>query len=166
MTSHPSAAGPSRSITDGKLAYVRNPSYWRKSATGHALPVPRQDHLRADARLHRPHQLAARGKVDILQTADTLNLVQAKKDPNLVVQPVTGSSSTIIVLNSHKAPFDDIRMRQAFNYALDREALNKGTTPGTPAAGVRPARALEPLLRPQGPAAGHDLAKAKALVAQ
>ena len=106
------------------------------------------------------------GDVDILQSADTQNLVQAKRDPNLVVQPVTGSSATIVVLNSHKPPFDDIRMRQAFNYALDREALNKAYFGDSRTPAYGPLEPSNPYYDAKGQLPGHDLAKAKELVAQ
>ena len=166
MTSKPLGSGPFKVLTPGSLTLVRNPSYWRKSATGHTLPY--LDKITFDPLADSTARIPSLrdGKVDILQTADTLNLVQAKKDPTLVVQPVTGSSSTIIVLNSHKAPFNDIRLRQAFNYALDREALNKGYYSDSRLAAYGPLEPSNPYYDAKGQLPHYDLAKAKALVGQ
>lgn len=166
MTSHPIGTGAFRSITDGKLSYTRNSSYWRKSASGHALPyLDKITFVAIPDSTARLSKLRS-GDVDILQSADTQNLVQAKRDPNLVVQPVTGSSATIVVLNSHQPPFDDIRMRQAFNYALDREALNKAYFGDSRTPAYGPLEPSNPYYDAKGQLPGHDLAKAKELVAQ
>ena len=107
------------------------------------------------------------GKVDIIQTADTLNLVQAKKDP-----PWSSSRSPAAARRSScstrtRPPFDDIRLRQAFNYALDREALNKGYYGDSRLPAYGPLEPVEPVLRPQRASCpAYDLAKAKALVGQ
>ena len=166
MTSRPLGSGPFKVLTPGSLTLVRNPSYWRKSATGHSLPY--LDKITFDPLADSTARIPSLrdGKVDILQTADTLNLVQAKKDPTLVVQPVTGSSSTIIVLNSHKAPFNDIRLRRAFNDALDREALNKGYYSDSRLAAYGPLEPSNPYYDAKGQLPHYDPAKARALVAQ
>ena len=41
--------------------------------------------------------------------------------PTLTVTPVPTSGFTHLVMNTEKAPFDDVRVRQAINYAINRE---------------------------------------------
>ena len=41
--------------------------------------------------------------------------------PDVVVTPVPTSGYTHLVMNMEKAPFDDVRVRQAINYAINRE---------------------------------------------
>jgi peptide/nickel transport system substrate-binding protein len=166
MTSHPIGSGPFEQLTPGKLTFVRNPSYWRKSNTGQRLPyldkityVPLPD---STARIPAVKD----NTVDIFQTADTINLVQAHKDPSLIVQPISGSSSTIIVLNSHKPPFNDIRLRQAYNYAMPREAMNTGYYGNSRQPAYGPLDPSNPYFDPKGQLPPEDVAKAKALVAQ
>lgn len=99
--------------------------------------------------------------VQIMQTADTANLVQAKKDKSLTVQPAQGTSATIIGLNLTRPPFgvapkpgedaqaaairalDDptaLAARRAFNAALNRNEINQKYYSGTrlPAYGLIP----------------------------
>ncbi|HET8930776.1 MAG TPA: ABC transporter substrate-binding protein [Acidimicrobiales bacterium] len=123
--------------------------------------------------------------VQIMQTADTANLVQAKKDSKLSVQPAQGSSSTIIGLNLNRPPFgvdadegespqaaaerglDDptaLEARQAFNYSINRNEINQKDFSGTrnPAYGFLPADS--PFYDAKGQLPRFDLAKAKSLV--
>jgi oligopeptide transport system substrate-binding protein len=70
-----------------------------------------------------------------------LERAQDPEDP-LAQDLVTGISmcTSTIGLNSGKAPFDDVRVRQAFNYALDKELLIEAFSGGRalPATGVLP----------------------------
>lgn len=166
LMKHPVGTGAFTLDSFDNLTVKKNPDYWRTDADGNRLPhldqikfVPYPD---SKTRL----QALKSGDVDVIQTADTGNLVDASKESNLVIQPVTGASSTILVLNSHKPPFDDIRMRQAFNYALDRDAINQQGYRGArvPAYGALPAE--DPYYDADAQLPGHDLEKAKSLVAE
>jgi peptide/nickel transport system substrate-binding protein len=165
MTNHPVGSGPFKQLTPGKFVFVRNPSYWRKTSTGQKLPyLDKMTYVPlADSTARIP--AVKGGTVDIFQTADTINLVQAHKDPSLVVQPISGSSSTIIVLNSHKAPFDDIRLRQAYNYAMPRNDLNTGYYGNSRQPAYGPLDPSNPYFDKNGQLPTQDAAKAKALVA-
>lgn len=166
MTRNPVGTGPFKLLAPGKLDFVRNPYYWRKDPGGRTLPhldkisfVPLPDSATRLASLRS-------GRVDIFQTADTKNLVQAKKDTRLSVQPVTGTSSTILVLNSHKPPFDDLRLRQAVNYAIDRELINRSYYENTRQPAYGPILPGTYYYDPEGQLPHTDAARAKALVAQ
>ncbi|HRY27110.1 MAG TPA: ABC transporter substrate-binding protein, partial [Geminicoccaceae bacterium] len=72
-----------------------------------------------------------------------------------------------LILNTREAPFDDVRMRQAVNYAIDKESLVTNVLQGTAtvAAGPTPeafAWAYNPDLEPYP----YDPEKAKALIAE
>ncbi len=166
FASKPVGTGPFVMQTYGNtITVTKNSKYWQKR-DGVALPY-------LDKMIFKPltdskTRLAAvqSGGVDIMQTADTDNLVEAKKDPNLVIQPVTGSSSTILILNIKKPPFNDIRARQALNYGLNRIDLNQRAYQGArvPAYGFFPP--TDPYYDPTAQLPAYDLTKAKALVSQ
>lgn len=106
------------------LRFVRNPAYWKTDADGGALPyldaitiVPVPDSVQRLAALQG-------GDVDLIQTADTSNIATAEKDEKLEIQRVTGSSSTVLLFNLRKPPYDDPRARLLAAYALDRQAIN------------------------------------------
>ena len=68
-----------------------------------------------------------------------------RTNPELVVHTFFQRSNTAIRLDTTKPPFDDIRVRQAMQNALDLETMNltyyKGQSDWTPRFGVSPAYA-------------------------
>ncbi len=125
--------------------------------------------------------------VQIMQTADTSNLVQAKNASELSVQPSEGSSSTILVLNLTHPPFgvepnegeaaadtairslDDAnakKARDAFNLSINRNEINQKYYKGArvPAYGFIPASS--PWYSEDGLLPRTDVAKAKELITE
>ncbi len=165
-SSHPMGAGPFRLVTMGDSVTVeRNPYYWRKDDQGRQLPYLDRIEFKSLPDSNTRLQAVQSQAVQIMQTADTGNLVDARKDKNLAIQAVTGSSATILILNSHQAPFDDIRAREALNYAIDRDALNQQSYQGArvPAYGFLPP--TDPYYDPEGQLPHYDPDKARSLVA-
>jgi peptide/nickel transport system substrate-binding protein len=82
-----------------------------------------------------------------------------RRDPRLAVLRYPLLFTYAIVLNTRRPPFDDIRVRQAINVAIDRNAMVHGYLFGlaTPATG--------PLLSDTGTGSPPDLAQARALLA-
>lgn len=130
-------------------------------------------------------QALTSGSVQILQTADGKNMAQAKENSKLVVQPIQGSSATIVGLNLDHPPFgvapkpgesaqetavrglDDpmaLAARQAYNYASNRNELNQKLFQGSrsPAYGLIPENS--PWYDPDGQLPRPDKAKAESLV--
>lgn len=72
-----------------------------------------------------PLSLYETGQIDLVGVGGA-NLDRVR-DPNDLLHPdlVTGVSmcTSFIGLNSRIAPFDDVRVRQAFNYALDKDTI-------------------------------------------
>jgi nickel ABC transporter nickel/metallophore binding protein len=63
-----------------------------------------------------------------------------KEDPNVQLVTGEGGSTFVIGMNFTKAPFDDQNVRQAINYAIDRNSIAEQLFMGyaTPAIGVFP----------------------------
>lgn len=57
--------------------------------------------------------------------------VDLQDDANVKVNRASGRSIASARMNPTCKPFDDVRVRQAFNYAIDKEALNDGVFAGT-----------------------------------
>jgi len=106
------------------------------------------------------------GTSDLGVTLDSDQAAQLKKSPN--AQPLTGLTERVayLRLNTTKPPFDDIKVRQAAAYAIDKAGIVDGILGGFD----KPVNvmAAPPVFgfAADVPAPTYDLAKAKALVAE
>lgn len=57
-------------------------------------------------------------------------VAQVKDDPNLKVVVGSTEGETILAMNNKKPPFDNLKVRQAISYALDRKAIIDGASGG------------------------------------
>ncbi len=57
-------------------------------------------------------------------------VAQVKDNPNLKVVIGSTEGETILAINNKKPPFDNLKVRQAISYALDRKAIIDGATGG------------------------------------
>ena len=62
------------------------------------------------------------GEVDIIQNLPASRIEQAEEDPNISVAPVWGQRNMWIGIMI-RPPLDDVRIRQALNYAVDKQAI-------------------------------------------
>lgn len=116
----PNGTGPFRLqswVDDEEIVLVRNDTYYLEPA--------RVRHIVYDLGPGLPLALYEEGQIDLVGVGGA-NLDRVE-DPNneLHDQLQLGVSlcTTTIGLNTQTAPFDDVRVRQAFNYALDKELL-------------------------------------------
>ena len=86
------------------------------------------------------------GDLDFAGIAPTMASLAAR-DPTVRVMDYPILLTTALVFNTHRPPFDDVRVRTAVNASLDRERIVRAALAGygTPAAGPVPAES--PLAR-------------------
>jgi len=106
------------------------------------------------------------GEVDIVDNVPATEIEAVKKEENLVFASVPSTGYRSIYLNCDAPPFNDMRLRQALAWALDREEfIRLGTLGiGSPAYGpiAPPQWAFDPSFKPYK----QDLDKARALMAE
>jgi peptide/nickel transport system substrate-binding protein len=156
---------------NNEILLSRNPFYWAKGADGQSLPY--LDHIRLvtipdDAT--RILKLKA-GELDGTEFVPLSRVAELKADPrlNMVLYP----AAQVLFLNifcgptyknGAKNPANDARVRQALNYAVDKQALIQVLTYGV---GV-PSQSYLPMSTPlaygKGEPYPYDIAKAKALL--
>jgi peptide/nickel transport system substrate-binding protein len=115
-------SGPFRFVkqeTDGTVVLERNPDYWDQ-------PLPYLDGLRLMAIPDSTARVTAlrTGDVDIASfiTTNFISLLSQEKGVQVAEPPVSGQFY-YLMFNLKQKPFDDIKVRQAIAYALDRQAL-------------------------------------------
>jgi len=73
------------------------------------------------------------GRVDIapLPTSLSPDAIQAlSQDPNLSVHKFNGSNLNLLTFNTAEAPLDNVKVRQAIAYAIDRESMIRDLVQG------------------------------------
>ncbi|MFI2608343.1 ABC transporter substrate-binding protein [Kitasatospora sp. NPDC018619] len=139
------------------VTLTRNPAYW--GARGHADKLVYRVLPDTDSR----YQSLRSGDTDLIWAETPGQLKQAAADG---LRTATGPGATSTVLfNTKAAPFDDVRVRQAVRYAIDREALEKVVYLGQGSVANGPIGSRSPYHT----AAGHpprDVARARALLAE
>lgn len=62
------------------------------------------------------------GDADVAPVA-AAQISQIESDPNVTVQVETGYRTIYLGMNTSRAPFDDVRVRQAVAYAIDKQSI-------------------------------------------
>jgi peptide/nickel transport system substrate-binding protein len=173
---HPIGSGPFVLTSwqrNAEMVMSRNPYYWKTAADG--KPLPYLDAVKFviipdDAT--RILKLKA-GEIDVAEFVPYSRVAELKGDPKLNMILFPAAQVNYFALNTRptlkdgtKNPLNDVRVRQALNYATDKEALiqvvSYGT--GTPQQSFMPMST--PLSYGEGPLYPYDIAKAKKLLAE
>ncbi len=137
----------------------RNPNYWKGT--------PQVDEVRIEYVVDdntRVLKLQG-GEVDIVDFVpfsqiDALNAIPGVKASKFLIQ-----QTTFVILNVTKPPLNDVKVRQALNYATDKEAIIKSVFFGQAQVMNAPIP-LGTYVDKNSPGYPFDLAKAKALMAE
>ena len=98
--------------------FVRNPNYWEAG-------LPKADRLEFYEIPEATTRNAAiqSGQVDIVQNVDFATIGTLKNDPNIKLLETGASTSLTLSMWVDKAPFNDLRVRQALKKLVDRKAM-------------------------------------------
>jgi peptide/nickel transport system substrate-binding protein len=123
MNRKPIGAGPymlSEWNQDGGMVLVRNPYYWNPAAQ-------RLDKIVVKFIPDENSRYAAlkNGDIDIVLGNSMQQVQDARKNPALQVTKEQGTGAFTVQFNTSVPPLDDVRVRQALAYAVDRTAERK-----------------------------------------
>jgi len=106
------------------------------------------------------------GEAQIATQVPVAQITQLKSDSKVAVDTLSLPRTTTMYINNQKAPFTDVRVRQAIQDAIDTTALSAGIGGGTvqPAAG--PFAPSEPWAVPKLSPVAYNPDQAKSLLAQ
>ncbi len=109
-------------VRDDHLTLTRNPNYWRKNTaypdTITFRPIPDDQ-----ARLASIQS----GDLDLTYTGAgaASQVLAARRDSSLGLGEFDSDSVTMMMMNTAKAPVDDLRVRKALALATDQQEINK-----------------------------------------
>jgi len=120
---NPVGTGPFRFVSwreNDSIVLEKNPDYFEKG-------LPKLD--RVTIRLMREASSAVAamlsGQVDGMSNCPLQFVNQLKASPSLTVHGEIEGNYSLITMNCRRAPFDDVNLRRAVAFAIDREALIK-----------------------------------------
>ena len=142
VVKHPVGTGPFKLETwepGVKVVLTRNDEYWGGAPKiRQAIYVPI---IEAQARL----SAIKTGEVDLTMDVPPDSLDDLRKDPNIVVAETNSSAVWYVVLNTRHPILKDRRVRQALNYAVNKDAIIRDILKGTAIVAVSP---LSPVYGP------------------
>jgi peptide/nickel transport system substrate-binding protein len=110
-------------VKSDHLTIVRNPHYWQKDAQGVALPYLSSVTYRPITNSTVEFTNLQTGNIDVSDTVNPNLVAQAKADPNLVYIQQPALSFGGIMLNTKAAPFDNVNVRQAVAWGVNRDEI-------------------------------------------
>jgi oligopeptide transport system substrate-binding protein len=178
LSRHPVGTGPFmlKEMTASRIELDRNPRYWRKDEFGNQLPflasvvMTYASDKRSELMAFRKQEIDLVLEIpadDVENVLGSLQEAQAGKTVKHKVDSKQSLSVTFLGLSHTHPAFSDIRVRRAFNIAVDREALVNMTLKGEgyPVTnGVIPNSEFYPASRVKG--FKFDAAKAQGLMAE
>ncbi|UIJ72791.1 ABC transporter substrate-binding protein [Aurantimonas sp. HBX-1] len=144
---------------NAKVVVSRNDDYWGEAPSLEAVEFrPIVDAAARTAQL-------SSGEIDLMVEAPAGSLAGFRADPAFAVHEQAGPHLWFLILNTKEGPFADKRVRQAVNYAIDKQAIVEDVLKGSaeiaagpipPAFGWANDETVEPY--------PHDPEKARALI--
>jgi len=104
------------------------------------------------------------GEIDWTDSVPTQRVAQLKDDDSITLATTASNDYWYLALNEARAPWNDVRVRQAIAYAIDRDAIVQATSYGTAVANQLAIPQGNPWYTPYD-AYRHDVDKAKSLLA-
>lgn len=162
-TEFPIGTGPMKFVERQKgssLTYTRNEEYWGekpayKDLTYRIIPEANSRMIELET-----------GQVDMIfeVSPNDYSRIKDSSDMELVTIPTT--TVDMIVMNTEKAPLDNVKLRQAIDYAIDEDAITKAVKKE---AGVYTAHMVTPEQKysdVENNVMKYDVEKAKQLIAE
>jgi peptide/nickel transport system substrate-binding protein len=120
LATKPNGTGPfmlTEWVKNERMVLQANPNYWRGPASVSQLTV--RPILEDAARV----AALQTGEVDFIANVPYERITELEGNPNLVVKTIATPRVFFIGLDPRVAPLNDVRVRQALNYAVDVEAI-------------------------------------------
>ncbi len=165
ISTKPIGSGPfilKEYVPGNKAILVRNPDYFEKG-------LPYLDEVHQIYIKEYAAQVSAlkTGEIDIMYFAPAEIIPDLKGAPNIDVRVVSAPSFQPLIMWVTEKPFDNVKVRQALRFAVDRKAMMEAATGGLGVLGNdTPVSPSNPYYNKALPQRHKDVAKAKKLLAE
>lgn len=147
-------------VANDHITVTKNAGYWNKDGAAKVEQLTFKPITEAGTRTNG----LKTGDIDFVLPVPPVDAEALKADPKVKVNSAPSIYAFYLAMNVTKKPFDDKRVREALNLAIDREAIRKGLMRGF-------ADPMTSVLAPntgfyvkQGDEIKRDVARAKALL--
>jgi YVTN family beta-propeller protein len=119
-------------LTKKQVLLERNPYFRERSAAAQPLPYPDRIEITPDTKANDQLRAVERGDADLAfdgewASPDKLEPLGRQRASQVHVNPIPGAAFAF--LNVRMPPFDDVRVRRAVNFAINRDALRRVGVP-------------------------------------
>jgi peptide/nickel transport system substrate-binding protein len=159
---HPSGTGPFKFVewqSSQRVVVERNADYWDGAPALEAVvfrPI-------TDANTRVAEMMA--GGLDVMVEVPPDNVATFRNDPNFAVSEQAGPHVWFSILNTKSGPFADKKVRQAANYAVNKQSLVDNVLQGTATVSAGPIPPAFNWVKSPVEPYPYDPEKAKALLA-
>jgi len=124
---HPSGTGPFKFVEwvkGDRVVVERNDGYWggRPLLDRVVVKTVKEDASRV--------LMLESGDADLILNIPPEDIPRLRKNAHFSVDSISTARALYVTINVKKKPFDDVRVRQALNYAVNREAIVKSLFQG------------------------------------
>ena len=105
------------------LLLKRNPHYWMKDSQGVALPYLQSIKYRPITNESVEFSNLQTGAINVADTISPNDVPTAKSSSNLVYNQAPGLSFFGVMLNTKVAPFNNVQVRQAIEWGVNRQEI-------------------------------------------
>ncbi|RKF18574.1 ABC transporter substrate-binding protein [Alginatibacterium sediminis] len=160
---NPVGTGPFQMVQykkDSLIRYLGNQDYWQGAPAIEKLVFS----ITPDASVR--YAKLKKGECHVMPYPNPADIEQMKADEDINLLSQEGLNVGYLAFNTQKAPFDNVKVRQALNYAVNKQAILDAVFQGSGKAAKNP---IPPTMWSYNEAVQdypYDLEKAKALLAE
>lgn len=121
FAANPVGTGPFRFeqwIRDNRISLVRNENYWMPE-----VPYLERVNFNIITEVAVQVQGVLTGDLHIIDMVGPTDIPRIERDPNTKLDTGLSSLVMVLALNTRREPLDDLRVRQAINHAVDKQAI-------------------------------------------
>ena len=133
ITRHPVGTGPFvfvEWVPGDHILVERNPDYWQTDDDGNQLPYLDEILFRVIAKDSVAMVELQTGGAQLSARVPATSLEDIRSNPDLELIESPSALLYRLYLNMRRPPFDNLKLRQAINYAIDRKGMAEAILPG------------------------------------